>query len=173
MGEWYVILDFALTGLAAAVCLVAGDRIRWLGVALLVNFLLCTLAVIYGIGGWHLKVIASVLDLGMVAGLVFAMRAYPMSHGLDIAMTVMVFSLFSHWAAHAALVFTGDGYNLIYFAITNSAIAIASLGLIWTGLSLIGARHGLVDRVSGTVAANECWRAPVGARKKALPIWTN
>jgi hypothetical protein len=172
MGEWYVILNFVLSAIAALVCFSAGDRLRWLGFALLANFSLSTYLVLQGVSSWHLKALVSPLDLGVALAMLYAMRAFPLSHGLFTAGFVMAMSFFSHWAVHVSLLFTGNGYNGLYFIATNGAIFIAALSLIWTGLSMIRARYGLDYRLFGPLDYNECWRAPIGARKAATPKWT-
>jgi hypothetical protein len=171
MFEWYVITNFALSAIAALACFAAGDRLRWLGFALLVNFSLSTYFVLQGVGGWHLKALVGSLDLTVIALIVYAKRAFPMSRGLNVAMVALFCAILTHLFVHVLEPLGTPINNEGYYTVTNGAIALAAIGLIWSSVSIIGARYGLADRVASPYLHLDAWRLHVPRHKGASATW--
>lgn len=165
--EWYVLTIAALCAVAFIVGLAAGQRLAWASLILLANYALCSASIIGGANPVQAKVIASALDIAALCAVLHALRAFPCSSGLHLAGGAMVLSLVSHWAAHVATGLHGLEVTGPYFVTTNSAMAVAALGLIWAGLLRWGACHGMAGWLPDPLGWNGAWRVPVGAASKA------
>jgi len=167
MGEWYVILNLILCGIALVVGLMASKRFAVAAAALGANYALNIAAVLHGYSYADLRVIAGALDLPVLVLLLLVIRAHPPSMGLHMSAFAMLASLSAHWAFHTSTGLTAASSLGLYYWATNGAIAFAALGLIWSGAIRAGARRGVVGILPDPLGFDGRWRVPVGAAKKA------
>lgn len=167
MGEWYVVLNLILCGIALLVCSMASKRFALAAVVLSLNYGVNIAAVLHGYSLSDLRIIAGASDLVLMVALFWTIRAYPTSTGLHLAAFAVLASLSAHWAFHTSTGFTATSNIGFYYAVTNGAIAVVALGLIWSAAIRAGARRGVVGILPDPFGFDGSRRVPVGAAKKA------
>ena len=168
----YALLIAALAAITGALGVIAGGRFRLAALVVTGNYAVSLWASLAGLTTIDFMMLSSALDLAAVAAITHAQRSRPTAFGLYMAGTAMVLSLISHWAVFVSFSLTGQSYNLAYFLTTNTSMIIACLGLIWTGVIILGARYGLGVLLPDPFGFCGNWRIPVGAAKrKGAETW--
>jgi hypothetical protein len=162
----HVVAISGLALVAAIVCFMAGRRLRLAGLVLAQSFfVVITGQLVFGMVAPALTVLTAVCDMVTLAVIGWALIKARQRAGLHLAGFAMCVSLMSHVAYHVI----GISHNatLTYFVLTNAAMVMACLGLIWSGAQAVLVRNNGFNRSNPDRGRVHSWNSGMAARRKA------